>query len=369
MADPEPRLATAEEFPALLDLVDRCFHHPEGGLAARWPHCYDRDRPGRHAVIERDGRVVAHVGCIPDTLVVGDHTIETWGISGVATDPRYRGEGHMSALLGFWLDRMAAAGVPLSKLGGDRTRYGRFGWEAAGRDRRYRVTPRSLAWDGDSSRVRRYDESDLPAVRELYESRRLRMDRDERDYRERLGRRQVQTLLYGEEAYIAFTRGGEEGRVFEAEGSREGVRTLLGHALAAYGLDALVCHRHPDDALAGLFGAPDVSNESTTHPHRMVYVRDLPAVLAAFEGQMARRWDGGDGTVSVGIEGETAARIGYGSGGVSVSEAGDADLVLDRRAATRLLFGDAATVPGYRGHPFLDAVLPLDFYVPRTDTV
>jgi len=103
----------------------------------------------------------------------------------------------------------------------------------------------------------------------------------------------------------------------------------------------------------------------------MINIRDLPAVLSAFEGQMADRLVGvDDGTLAVGIESDdAAAHLAWSDGDLSVTETERADLELDRRAATRLFFGDPATVPGYRGHPLLDAVLPLDFYVPRTDQI
>lgn len=367
------RLATAGDLPAIRDLIDRCFHRTAGGHADEWPHCYAADGPECHAVIEREGEIVSQVGYVPDRVVVGDGRLETWGISSVATDPRYRGEGHMSALLQFWLDRMDEAGIPLSKLGGDRTRYGRFGWENAGRDRIYRVMPRSLDWE--TGAVKRYDggDADLATIRELYESKPLRVDRDDADYRGRLGRGHIETLLYAGDgdAYLSFTRGSSEGAVLEAAGEPRGLRALLGHALEAYDLSELRCHVHPTDPLVSFFAAPDVSNGRRSRPHRMINVRDLPAVLSAFEGQMADRLGGvDDGELAVGIEGDDGgARIAWSDGNLSVTETERVDLELDRLAATRLFFGDPATVPDYRGHPLLDAVLPLDFYVPRTDQI
>jgi predicted acetyltransferase len=136
-----PRLACDDEFSEILELCDRCFRKERGGMAARVPFAYDPDCPEHHAVIRQDGRVVAHAAAVPQTLAVGGSEVACPGIGGIATDPRYRGNGHMSALLEFWLDELDA---PLVELGGDRQRYGHFGWENGGREFRYRISHRSL---------------------------------------------------------------------------------------------------------------------------------------------------------------------------------------------------------------------------------
>lgn len=83
-----PRRARPDEFPEVLELVDRCFRKQPGDMAARLPFVYDPDRPERHAVVREDGDLVVHVAVIPQTLVVGDE-VSCPGISGIATDTRY----------------------------------------------------------------------------------------------------------------------------------------------------------------------------------------------------------------------------------------------------------------------------------------
>ncbi len=384
-----PRLARRDEYPEILDLVDRCFQRPDGVMEAEWAHCYDESQPEQHAIIKRDGRVVANVGCVFDTLIVGDAELPSAGITGVATDFRHRGEGYMSQLLEFWLDRMDERGVVLSELGGDRKRYGRFGWEVAGRDRYYRITDRSFVDRPDrdedvahSSRdeyVERYDGSDeaIAFVTELYRTKRLRVKRDRDAFRTRLGRSNLETVTYtesGAEAYLTFSRGHRGGWIYEVAGSERGVRVLLAHVFDVFGPETLRCRLHPSDPLNALFGAPDVSSRWRTVPHRSVNIRDLPALLEAFSGQLARRWNriGGEaGTLVLGIASEdNPVAMVWSDDGVTAGPTDDEpDLELDRLAMTRLLFGYPETVSDYDGHPFLDAVLPLDCYLPRTDQV
>lgn len=377
-----PRLATEEEFPEILDLVDRCFQRRDGGMGDEWAHCYDETNPEQHAIVKRDGRVVSNVGCIRQTLKIGDAELEAAGITAVGTDPRYRGNGYMTRLLEFWLDRMDDRGIPLSELAGDRKRYGRYGWDNAGLDRRYRLTERSFRAppDGDEH-VRRYDGSgDLRSlVRELYESQRFSVVRDEDSFRTHLGRSNLETVIYtesGEESYLTFTRNQSDGWIYEVVGTERGVRALLASVFRAFGsgLNSLRTRLHPGDPLNALFGSWDVSSHWETSAHRKVNVRDLPAVLDPFTEQIADRWDRfgtGETSVTIGIdEDEDVAELAVSEDGATVRRVtAQPEVKLNRRAAARLLFGYPETVREYDGHPLLDVALPLEFFVPRTDQV
>lgn len=375
----DPRLARREEFPAILDLVDRCFNHDEGGMIASNPRCYDRSHPERHAVVVRDGEVVSHVACIPDTQVVGDATLACWGVSGVATDPRHRGDGYMSRLVRFWLDRADDRAVPLLKLWGYRDRYGRFGWETAGGDVRYRITRDSFADPPDADeRVSAYDGSEAALDRIVAAHRTMpyRVERDREAHRTVLGQRGLRTLVYdgsAGDAYLSFSSSGREKTVEEVAGSAGGVRALLGHLLRAFYTTEVACFVHPRDPLNGTL--VDVSKDWGTRSHKELNVRRLAPTLEAFAGQMERRWNGDAGSLTLGLrsdDGPTdAARIDYSAADVTVEPAdGDPDLVLDRRAMTRCLFGHPRGVrTAETDHPFLAATCPLSFYVPRTEWV
>ena len=385
MSDPAtegPRLATEEDFPEILDLVDRCFRRRAGGMGDEWAHCYDETKPEEHAIIRRDGRVVSNVGCICQTLKIGDAELEAAGITAVSTDPRYRANGYMTQLLEFWLGRIDDLAVPLAELAGNRRRYGRFGWDNAGFDRRYRITERSFQNPaGGTEHVRRYDGSGelLSLVRDLYESQRFYVVRDEGAFRTHLGRSNLETVVYtesGEESYLTFTRNERDGWIYEAVGTERGVRALLAYVFRTFGsnTNSLRTRLHPSDPLNGLFGSRDVSNHWETAIHRKVNVRDLPAVLDAFTGQIADRWSRfgrGEATVSLGIdEDDDAAELSVSDDGATVNRVTvPPKIELNRREAARLLFGYPETVSAYESDPVLDTILPLEFFIPRTDQV
>ncbi len=370
-----PRRATDADWDDVMDLVDRCFRYASGGMAAQWGHCYDRDRPEDHAVIDADGEIVSHIGVVPDVLLVGDHELPRWGISGVCTDPRYRGEGHMQALLDFWLAEMDTADVPISTLGGDRQRYGHVGFETGGIVRTYTITNRSFDRPEPPASFVRFDGSadHREEIRPLQDARQLRVHRDPRAMALRFGRSHMETLFVPDRAYLTFSRGDSSATVGDVAGEPATVLGLLGYAMEAYSLSRVRVTLPPGDSLHAIFARPDVSSGWGSRPHRKMRINDLPAVLAAFVDQLGERLGptATRGELVLGIEDDDdAACLVWDGPDVSVDRT-DAvpDLTLDRMAMTRLLFVDPDIVPDVTLDPALVAALPLSYFVPRLDQV
>lgn len=376
-----PRLATEDDYAEMMGLLDRFFHCERGGMAERLPFVYDPSAVERHAVVERDGRIVSHAAAIPQTFVVDGFEIQCWGIGGVATHKRHRGNGYMSRLLEFWLARADEAGVPLVELGGDRQRYGSFGWENAGRDYRYGVTERSFG-DGPAApegAVETFDGSidQVGLLQTLYGESACRAKRTPEETARILGQRGLETLVYEHAdgpAYVSFTRESRERSVYEFGGPEDGVLSLLGHVLACYDVNHLTVFPPPSHPLHPALKR--ISAGWTVKPHRKLNVRDLHGVFTAYADVLSDEWQRVDraasGELTLGIHGEfDGVRISYGSDGLAVERCeGPTDIELDRLETTRLLFGfhdDARALK--RGHPVLEALLPLDFYVHHSQHV
>lgn len=375
-----PRLLRPGEFDELMALLDRYFHYERDGMAARLPVVYDRDRPERHAVIAVDGEIASHVACVPETLSVGeDATIECRGIGGVATAKPHRGNGYMSRLLEFWLERMADEGVSLSELGGNRERYGRFGWERAGREVVYTVTERSAPDRSADGTVTVYDgdDGDLSLLRSIHGDEPYRVVRDRETARAVYGQRGLETLVYrdGETtAYVALSRESRNRSIREFGGDAAGLEALVAALFERYDLaelDAFVPPRHPHNECFGR-----LSSRWKTRPPRSLNVRSLPALCSSFADQLERRWERRplalEGSLSLGIAGdEGCVRLTYDPDSFAVEPAScEPDLSLSRRTATRLLFGGAGRAATLRNaHPILEAVTPLEYYVWHSERV
>ncbi|WP_436925627.1 GNAT family N-acetyltransferase [Halosimplex amylolyticum] len=371
-----PRLVTPEEFPEMMALLDRYFAYERGGMAARLPFAYDPDRSDRHAVIVEDGRIVSHVAAIPQTLSIGPGTIECWGIGGVATDRRYRGNGYMSRLLAFWFDRMDDEGVALSDLSGNRQRYAHFGYELVGNEYRYTFSERSFAGEPTASdAVAVYDGASAQGetLRDIHEAEPYRVVRDREASRTVFGQRGLETLLWDgddDPAYLCLTRASRSRTIEEFGGSAAGLEALLSHVLALYDLNDLTARAPPWHPLEPVFARH--SRFWTARPHRKFRICDLPALLTAFAPQLETRWRESDrterGSIGLGVagsDGDESVRIEYGPGSVSVEGAADdPNVELDRTALASLLFGMPARSARLReGDRFLETVLPLRFYL------
>ncbi|WP_207592809.1 GNAT family N-acetyltransferase [Halomontanus rarus] len=386
-----PRTLRPDEFRDAMALAERCFGHEPGGLEARMPHCFDESRPDRHAIIKRDDEVVSHVVCVTAELRAGDVLVPCRGIAGVATDPDHRGNGYMTRLLEFCLRRIEADGVPLAELEGDRVGYGRFGWENAGREYRFRITRRSFDAAGPVADVGtdlvhpvRTESGDLDAIERVHEAEQYRIARDRDQYERLFGQRGLETLVYdGDRPAYLCHRGAEPTSVLEFGGSERGVTALLDRVLEG---DDITLYTHPHHPLVSLF--VDTATDWSLVPHRKLNVLDLPAVLEAYEPLLEDRWTSAVDGVGVSIAGgsvtlaiapddrnppsrPTPVTIRFEGPDVEVGRTDrEPDLVLDRRTMTRLLFGSPdACHEVKRTHPFLGAVLPLEYYFWQTETI
>lgn len=374
-----PRLATQEEFPEMMDLLDRYFAYEDGGMQARLPFAYDPKRSDHHAIIVEDGRIVSHIAAIPQTLSTGieGQTVECWGIGGVATDRRYRGNGYMSQLLEFWIDRMDDHDVALSELSGNRQRYAHFGYENAGSEYQYSLSERSF--DGEpsaSGTVIGYDPAEhLETLHRIHEAEPYRVVRDRAGSRTIFGQRGLETLVYdgGDPAYVSLSRESRNRTIEEFGGSEVGLEMLLSHLLTVMDLNELTARVPPWHPLEPVFARH--SRFWSARPHRKFRICDLSTLLEAFSGQIEERWiESGRtdrGSIGLGIAGGESVRISYSPDSVSIGQPVERpDVERERTAMTSLLFGLPDRCARLRaGDPFLETVLPLTFFVWATEHV
>lgn len=396
------RLMRREEFDETMAMLDRYFAYERGGMAARLPTVYDRDRPEDHAIVRADGKVVSHVAWVPETLVVGDARVDCRGVGGVATAKPYRGDGHMTDLLTFWLDRLDPETTPLAELGGNRERYGHFGFERCGQEVVFSITERSIPNRDVSGDVRVVDvgspgaadpdvdgedpgavDSGIDLVRELYADHDYRIARDADRARSLLAQRGLETLIYESDdavAYVSISRESRDRTIREFGGDPEGLEALVVHLFEWYDLNGLTVYARNDcraaDRLTGL------ATSWRWRPARMVRINHLPALLEALEPYLARQWRE-SGTARSGSlvlrihdgdgDAEPPVRL-AGEGDEFAVERTDAppDVELDRREMTRLVFGGAGPTDQTDAaieRPILRTLFPVPFKIWGTERV
>ena len=138
----EYRFARPEEEADVLDLINAVFSQAvcPHDFASLIPKVYAR--PGfsaLHALALENGRPAATVAMLPETLRMGNpsRTLELGFIGSVSVHPRYRSHGHMKALMKMQIDEARRRGLDFLVLGGQRQRYGYFGFECCGEQWRF----------------------------------------------------------------------------------------------------------------------------------------------------------------------------------------------------------------------------------------
>ena len=126
---------TGADFDEAIAFLDGVFgEHRPHDFATLLPSIYqpsDELMSCNHA-LRVDGRIRAIVGLFPIDWQVGGRLLKVGGIGGVSTHHSDRGKGYMGVLMRHCVERMKAEGFHLSWLGGQRQRYGYFGYEKCG---------------------------------------------------------------------------------------------------------------------------------------------------------------------------------------------------------------------------------------------
>jgi len=126
---------TAADWQEGLAFLDEVFgEHGEHNFATLLPSIYQptEDLMACNHAVREDGKICAVVGLFPMDWQVGDVVLKVGGIGGVSTHRTVRGKGYMKRLMNHCVEKMQAQGYHLSWLGGQRQRYGYFGYEKCG---------------------------------------------------------------------------------------------------------------------------------------------------------------------------------------------------------------------------------------------
>jgi len=379
----QPLNAEPGDYGSIIELTEACFPRDKelGGMVPRWGHCFRKDRI-RNSLVIRDGEdVVSHVGCIDQTIMVGTGTFRLCGVSSVATRPDHRGRGLMTKLLNESIGFMKEEGFVLSDLGGDRTRYRRFGWEKAGRTCRFIITPRSLSSGPDPGNydVRELTDTsmELSETMDLHNSSRFGLFRDSELHDILLHRSGKITLMAwkqgGLDAYAVANIDNEKSvGIDEVGGGAGGVISIIRQLLKDRA-ETVSIHLPPRHPLTGPIRT--VSSGWSIDTLRMLRILDLHGLLRDFSNQIGSRiaglFPGADIELSLGIEGEDRAiSISVDSAGIETSE-GElrGATVLSGQDMVLLLFG-VCSPDIYSGIPReFSAILPLDFYLWKNEGV
>jgi len=176
----EIRRGKPEDFDLLMDLVLGSFREGNPGHP-RFEDLYpdtisaSTESTGWWWLAFVEGKMAAGLQIVPRPVcVVGSVSLSLGGVGNVFCHPPFRKRGLMSQLLLRAIQGMQDDGMVLSALGGDRQRYGHYGWENAGATRQVSLSSSTLRhgdWEhvsGISLRTWRAAADDTRRMRDAY---------------------------------------------------------------------------------------------------------------------------------------------------------------------------------------------------------
>lgn len=143
----------------------------------------------KHIGLFVDNKLVSVVGVYPLPTRVLDRDINFCTVGNVATHPDYEGHGYMNTLLNRAMEIVKEEKYDICRLGGDRARYLRFGFELCGRNYSYYITTNNVkksllsayGQNTSISVILPNDEKSLTLAREIYHQNKVSVLRNDND--------------------------------------------------------------------------------------------------------------------------------------------------------------------------------------------
>lgn len=374
MSPIEYTIARREDQAALIDFANYVFSHNNR------PHDFKRLLPkvyGDHVVstdlathyIARDeGGIRAMVAMLPLTMRVLGSPLHLGFIGSVCVHPYARGQGHMKRLMDDMLSDTRQRGLDMLVLGGQRQRYGYFGFERAGIALSCTVTETNLRHvlgkadvsDISFSALTPEKPDELAFVHRLCSTQSVHI--------ERLQSRLPDILHSWQSDCFLIRRGGEmigyvSGEILEIGLTDESLLPLVLRALFAFrGIDRVELSIAPYETERIRVLRP-LWEICTLRSLEMVNVLNWQSVLSALLRLKASCTPLEDGRAALQIDGSSyLLQVRDGQPSVSPFD-GPADLSLGHLEAEQLLFGLESTVCA---HPLYNW-LPLPFFMSPVD--
>ena len=323
----------------------------------------------KHFIARRDGRIRAMVANYPVTQRFSDRRLNIGFVGTVSVHPYARGEGHMKHLMADMYADAQAQGFDLLVLGGQRQRYGYFGFNAAGICLRFTVTATNLRHctaNVDSSDVTFSDlTEDRPAEVEWAYA----LAQSQPFFAERPRERFLDIMHSWRSRFRLISVGGKPvgyvmGAVVELVLTDENLLPKVLKALfAADGLNSVEiavapCQKERAAILSGLCENCKLTSMELAN------VLNWPKVIETLLAMKAGYETLQDGCAALAVDGETYT-IRVENNVPSVTCGGEAELSLTKLQAEQLLFGvEGLAIP----HPLFRNWLPLPFYMSSADT-
>lgn len=372
----------------LIDMLDTVFFSDDPNnqrFMSLLPKLYkEKYSPAYNNVVVMEGeKIKGAVGCYPLNAVAAGRKLKILGIGNVAVTTDCRGKGYMKDAMKMAFDIMREENFDYSLLGGQRQRYGFFGYEPIALEYRFLIDEgnirRILGKVGKSTfTAREITEKDIDTIKKikaLHEELPFFVERSEEDYIDIL--HSWNNIPYaafeGDEFKGYFTlekHGGKYLHEIRAVSIND-MLNLIMCAMETGNLEGVAINLPAFDTEYCDFMAKNCGGYSIGTPE-MINIFNFRNFIDAFLALKAQRMNLTSGTLKIlihGMNGDEFLAVTVDGADVSVTEAeGEADIELKHNEAIVFLGGlyskDRLRIPD-----FAQSWFPLDFFSYSLDNV
>ena len=165
------RLVKKEEFYNLMEVMNSSFEFFDS--SKKFQHIlpklyYEDNKDMLHLGLYENDILVSSIGLYFMDMVHGKKTLKTACVGAVSTLKEYRNKGYFSILIKNIINIAKAMDISLLFLGGNRIRYGNYGFEKAGRSLVFELTKRTKQFlDSDNFMVKKISKNDTSIINKL----------------------------------------------------------------------------------------------------------------------------------------------------------------------------------------------------------
>lgn len=372
----------------LIDMLDKVFFTDDPNnthFMTLLPKLYkEKYSPAYNNVVVMEGEEIkGAVGCYTLNAVAAGRRLKILGIGNVAVTEDCRGKGYMKDTMHMALDIMKEEGHDYSLLGGQRQRYGFFGYEPIGLEYRFlidkgnirRILGEARKSEFTAREITENDTDIIAKIKEIHEELPFFVERKAEDYVDIM-------RSWNNIPYAAFKDGEFKGYfTLEKLGGRylheiravdiNDMLELIMCAIETGNLEGVAINLPAFDTEYCDFMAKNCGGYSIGTPE-MINIYNFRNFIDAFLALKAQRMTLVSGTFKIlihGMNGDEFLAVTVDGKEVTVTDAeGDADIELDHRDAIVFLGGlyskDRLNIPA-----FAQSWFPLDFFSYSLDNV
>ncbi len=373
------RPARAGEYERVVSFLEGHFGALPGTFI-RMSHIYTRKPSviGQTYLALRGEELVGAYGIFPRRLRVGAAELAAAGIGGVCTHRRHRGQGIMTFMIQTGDAIMQKTGTDVAALGGNRFRYGRFGWDGGGRRYQFRLTPRSLERNGVRPAPARacLPSKDLARLRRAHDALQYRLVRPKAYFQRIVGQPDHHVVVSDRTGCFAYAIYRQPDHLLEVAGHPDGLGAIAWRLLTRHGLDHVNVETGPEDSdlFRWLVRCGDYSRPHISASWQIRIIR-LASTLHKLLPEIRRRAPRAlpDGRITLVMrDSDQSATLRYGRRFAVEHRPCAARLVLSDMEMTRLILGPfpVGRAFGLTGRStVLDHLLPVSWHWPILDHV